>query len=99
MAIVQDKIAVEICKDIVASVTAMLNAFDALEAAKEQMDGIPISLPAFDAVIGENGDVQHATGQIYEGVLDVIITPLVTYLKATSVSGKTMWNWLQSVRK
>jgi len=99
MAIVQDKIAVEICKDIVASVTAMLNAFDALEAAKEQTDGIPISLPAFDAVIGENGDVQHATGQIYEGVLEMIVVPLVTYLKATEYAGKSFWNWLQSVRK
>ena len=99
MAIVLDKIAVEICKGVVVGVSAMLNAFDDLEAAKEQMDGISISLPDFDAVIGENGNVQHATGEVYEGVLNLIVAPLVAYLKATSVSGKTYWNWLQSVRK
>jgi len=99
MAIVQDKIAIAICQDIVTNVTALLATFDNLEAAKEQMDGVPISLPAFDAVIAENGDVQHATGAVYEGVLNIIITPLVAYLKATSASGKTYWNWLQSVRK
>lgn len=99
MAIVQDKIAVEICRDVVENASALLDALDGLEAVKEQMDGIPLSLPAFAAVIAENGDVQHATGTIYEGVLNVIITPLVTYLKATSANGKTYWNWLQSVRK
>ena len=99
MEIKQDAIATSICKNIVTNVTALLGAFDSMEAAKEQMDGIPISLPTFNAAITTNGDTQHATGEIYEGVLNLIITPLVAYLKATSVSGKTYWNWLQSVRK
>ena len=98
MAIVQDKVALELAGRIVDSINVLMDAFDEMERVQEQMEGAGITLAAFDEVISQNGDVQHASGAVYDGVLAQIAT-IVNYLKATTVSGKTLWNWWQSVRK
>jgi len=96
---IQDKVVIDACAQIVENVTALLTAFDNLEAVKEHIDGAEIDLSLFADVLAENGDTQHADAAIYEGVLEQIIDPLVEYLKVTEASGKTFWNWLQTVRK
>ena len=99
MTVKQDAVVIDVVTKIVESVTALLNGFDNLEAAKEQLDGAGIDLLDWDENIGENGNTQHASAEVYDGVLEMIVVPLVAYLKATEYAGKSFWNWLQSVRK
>jgi len=96
---IQDAVVIAACAKIVENVTGLLAAFDNLEAVTEHIDGAEIDLTLFADVIAENGDTQHADAAVYGGVLEQIIDPLVAYLKVTEASGKTFWNWLQTVRK
>ena len=99
MTVKQDAVVIAVTTKIVESVTALLSSFDNLEAAKEQLDGAGIDLLDWNDLIGENGNTQHASAEVYAGVLEMIVVPLVAYLKATEYAGKSFWNWLQSVRK
>jgi hypothetical protein len=84
---------------IAAQSTTILDGLDDLEAVNEQLAAIPITLSEHDDIISENGDTQHADAIAYHTLNGSVYPALVAYLKATSVNGKTYWNWMQAVRK
>ena len=100
MSINQTSIVLDSCTRIVAAVTQLCDALDALESIQEQLVGAVIDLADFEAAIANGGGIRHCSPATYKDILSAFVPHIISDLKAYPDGDPIQFGWdaLQKAR-